>query len=382
VKPLMTLPLAVLSLGLLHEGDVLANEPVQERVAEGAVPLTASAHQSVNGLWNNALWNNGMWGNGIWANGMWTNGFWQNGLSQNGMWSNGLWANGFWNNGLWGNGFWNNGLWSNGLWGNGFWVNGLWANGFWVNGFWVNGIWNNGFWQNGLWSNGLIAADDAAGVAPQGRWLSTALRPEYGLSVRAGLSTDAGLAHAIGLMASENGRRVASYAVKCALPAGRTIEKFDARGNVHTFEGAVGIAPEWENGRCGEDCQEWMTACLLAHVNLTGKHVAIWVTGDHPAVRLDTNRGFSLEEAAFFGNVFTGPPAAYACAGRQAKEHPIAGRACMGNASCPYADPYQGVSCEASGCSSGRAPSGERSGYVACEVGTRRWDRVVTTYKP
>ena len=128
-----------------------------------------------------------------------------------------------------------------------------------------------------------------------------------------------------------------------------------------------------------------MSACLLAHVNLTGRRVGIWLTADHPAVDLTTSTAYPLEEAAYFGNLFSGAPEAYVCYGRQAAERPIAGRVCTGSRGCPYVDPYAfaGGSCEAlSSCSPGHAPSGERSGYTDCRVGERTWSHVVTAWKP
>jgi hypothetical protein len=240
---------------------------------------------------------------------------------------------------------------------------------------------SNGFWANGFWANGLTTN----GVAPSGLWLASALRPEHGLSVAAPLSSDAGLANGIGLMSTEGGRRLVSYAVKCALPAGHHIDKIDQKGNVHTFHGSIGVGAPWETGSCGESCQEWMTACLLGHVNLTGKRVTIWVTADHPAVELTRSKAFPREEASYFGNLFSASPEAYVCYGEQAMERPIPGRVCTESASCPYSDPYAadgGYCTTPKACATAFTPSGERSGYTDCRVGERTFSHVVTSWKP
>ena len=128
-----------------------------------------------------------------------------------------------------------------------------------------------------------------------------------------------------------------------------------------------------------------MTACLLAHVNLTGQHVTIWTTAEHPAIDLSKRASFPLEEAAFFGNLFGDAPEAYACHGANSAEHPIAGRVCDGTSSCPYANPYAGLggSCSSlGGCSSARLSSGETSGYATCSVGRSSFSNVITTWKP
>ena len=261
-------------------------------------------------------------------------------------------------------------------------VNGLTS----INGIGFNGLTSiNGIGVNGLMSvNGIrmtkgLEADSAS------HWLVAALRPRGGVSILAGLESDAGLAGGAGLMASEDGRRVASYVVKCALPSDRSLEKLDAAGNVHVLRGSVGVAPEWEHGACDQSCQEWVSACLLGHVNLTGQHVGIWLTAEHPAIDLEKSRDFPLEEASYFGNVFAFVPEAYVCYGRDAKERPIAGRVCTDDASCPYTDPYSfaGGDCNALGtCTPGHLSSGERSGYTECRVGDHVWSRVVTSWKP
>ena len=49
----------------------------------------------------------------------------------------------------------------------------------------------------------------------------------------------------------------------------------DLSGNSISFPGQIGMAPEWETGACSTNCQENITACLLAHVNTTGQHIAL-----------------------------------------------------------------------------------------------------------
>ena len=85
-------------------------------------------------------------------------------------------------------------------------------------------------------------------------------------------------------MTSAAGRATISYIVRCALPAGRSIVKRDQRNIPYTFTGRLGVAPEWENGACGTDCQELVSACVLAHVNTTGKHIQLWLDSDSPAI--------------------------------------------------------------------------------------------------
>ena len=69
-----------------------------------------------------------------------------------------------------------------------------------------------------------------------------------GLNALNGLSSTYGLANGVGLMSSAGGRSTLSYIVRCALPAGHRITKNDQQNISYTFQGEIGVAPEWETG--------------------------------------------------------------------------------------------------------------------------------------
>lgn len=126
------------------------------------------------------------------------------------------------------------------------------------------------------------------------------------------LSTSAGLD---GAMLDDPQRlATAKYVVECALPEGAAVTTI-VGGVTTTFEGALGLAPEWEGDACDEDCQEWVTACLLARTNVGGQTVPLWLKGDHPALGSGTNLAYPVYEASFFGNLFADPHAQYVCRG-------------------------------------------------------------------
>jgi hypothetical protein len=115
------------------------------------------------------------------------------------------------------------------------------------------------------------------------------------------------------------------YAARCALPSDQTLEgPADAAGVRPRFPGSLGIAPEWRDGTCDRACQEKVSACLIALVNRTGKHVQLSLLSGAPAMLKaapslnagETDLGFPHQEGVFFGNMFTGE--AYACRGRAA----------------------------------------------------------------
>jgi len=106
-------------------------------------------------------------------------------------------------------------------------------------------------------------------------------------------------------MTSASGRTTVSYLVKCALPPGHHITKQDQSGNWYTFQGSLGLGPTWESGACDENCQQAISACMMAHVNTTGVHIPLWVEGPMAALGWGSNDTFPLPEGTFFGNIFT-----------------------------------------------------------------------------
>ncbi|WP_437896727.1 hypothetical protein [Sorangium sp. So ce124] len=111
-------------------------------------------------------------------------------------------------------------------------------------------------------------------------------------------------------------RELLSFIVSCALPEEDSIEvKVD--GVSYSFDGDLGLAPEWgkKRGSCDENCQEWVSACLLARVNYRGEHVMISLRGKNPALSSTKweRARYDTPEATYFGNVFHKPQSLFAC---------------------------------------------------------------------
>jgi len=176
-----------------------------------------------------------------------------------------------------------NGLGFNAMWDNALWDNGLWDNGLWDNGVWDNGVWNNDFWDNGLLANGF----DWNGMSYNG--LSEVL-------------TD------------PSARQAFEYLVSCALNSEQKVEVV-IEGEPVVFAGGIGLAPEWGVGPCDQDCQELVSACMIARVNHKGESILISLRGNHSALDLEENEAevFSWEEGTYYGNLFTRPQQFYAC---------------------------------------------------------------------
>lgn len=128
-----------------------------------------------------------------------------------------------------------------------------------------------------------------------------------------------------------DGRTFLDYAVKCALPAGESVST-TVLGVTHTFKGHVGIAPEWTKEALSESSRRWLSACILAHVNVTSAKVMILLRGDHPALSVPSGSStgeFVLREGGFYGDIFAFTPAKHACVGAAT----IPERACTKNLS-------------------------------------------------
>ncbi len=154
------------------------------------------------------------------------------------------------------------------------------------------------------------------------------------------------LDNSLGLMSSDEGIMTAKYLVKCALKAGDKITIKDYTGTLVTIPGELGLAPAWKDGQCDNACQEKISACLMALTNGQGDHVDVELTAPFDNVGTDNSSAFPYQEAAFYGNLFSDPPQAFYCIGKdyavvksKSIEH-LATRACKGytdkNGECPY----------------------------------------------
>ena len=139
----------------------------------------------------------------------------------------------------------------------------------------------------------------------------------------------------IEILSTPDGREVYSYIIGCALSEGMTIEAtipgaqdtappdtlYTCVNERCTFTGGLGLAQHWIDRRLDPKGQRWVSACLLARVNLFDTTEAISLRGLAPelTVGVDEAEQYRREEGAFFGNIFTdddGPIDWNACRGR------------------------------------------------------------------
>jgi hypothetical protein len=175
--------------------------------------------------------------------------------------------------------------------------------------------------RSGLDSSLRLATNENGGA-----WINNGLSDPSvcGIDPAHPLASPQGMAEDVGVLVDEETRPVAQYLVECALPLGSSIVKH-VDGEELVLEGYLGLAPQWEQGACDVDCQQWVSACMLARTNVSGQSVQIALRGAHPAlsghgVGLGAGPGvagpeFSIYEASFFGNLFADPDAQYMCPG-------------------------------------------------------------------
>jgi Carbohydrate binding module (family 6) len=178
------------------------------------------------------------------------------------------------------------------------------------------------------------------------------------------------------------------YTARCALRANQELEAPAGRnGDGQKFKGALGLAPEWREGKCDGACQEKVSSCLAALTNQTGDHVLVSMLSAAPSLAAmsanDNDLDYPFQEGAFFGNVFTGE--AYVCRGRDAEKGQQLKRFCaLAPGLCSgLTNFFDAGPCEQSCRMSCTALSDgtERCAAVSCrDPKGRVWNHPITTY--
>lgn len=108
------------------------------------------------------------------------------------------------------------------------------------------------------------------------------------------------------MLNSIEGREYFAYIVSCAVPAGQFVDA-TVSGQPVSFEGNLGLAPDWETRAMTDSEKRWVSACLLSRVNAYGISVQISMRGEHPSLAPIAGEevAFPQAEGAFYGNVFS-----------------------------------------------------------------------------
>ncbi|QRN96682.1 hypothetical protein JRI60_48160 [Archangium violaceum] len=75
-------------------------------------------------------------------------------------------------------------------------------------------------------------------------------------------------------------RAFMQYVVACALEPSQTLSWTDRAGRYYKWKGELGLCPAWASGAASEQCQRWVSACVLARNNAWGYRVLFSARGD------------------------------------------------------------------------------------------------------
>jgi len=107
---------------------------------------------------------------------------------------------------------------------------------------------------------------------------------------------------------TDDGRELLTLLIGCALPADVTLVATGS-GSPIEFAGGVGLAPRWLDRALDRAGRAWVTACVLSELSGTALGIPISIRGGRRALAAsaDEQAAWSLEEGAFFGDVFVDP---------------------------------------------------------------------------
>jgi hypothetical protein len=136
------------------------------------------------------------------------------------------------------------------------------------------------------------------------------------------LSTQLNPAGASMLHSTADGRFLLQYIVSCARADGTNLTAnvdvadtappatpYACTGGVCTFTGLLGVAPDWQNKKLDKDGIGWVSSCLLSRVNANQVSEEISLRGSNASLAVSPAEAqlFSVQEGAFYGDVFTYP---------------------------------------------------------------------------
>jgi hypothetical protein len=129
--------------------------------------------------------------------------------------------------------------------------------------------------------------------------------------------TGIAIANARGMEDTADHRLFTAYLAGCALAPGQCVTS-TYQGVQYNYCGVVDLAPQWTVRALTATEIKDVSACVLARANLAGINVQISIHGDNAQLGCTTDElaYYNLEEAAFYGDVFTGTAGAkHACNG-------------------------------------------------------------------
>ena len=237
--------------------------------------------------------------------------------------------------------------------------------------------------MNGLKStNGLMSTNGLN--ARNGLRTTNGIRTANGLDSLSGLSTlESDGSHSVIPDGSEwtdtsDGTSTVAYMLRCALSSNHSITRTTSSGSVVTYTGEAGFADYWMTSPLDKAGEEWVTSCLIAHLNGNGQHISFEMRAAAPSVGYGGSAFFP--EGGFYGNIFATPAHAYACKDWNGMSDFASGRMCGGfpSGQCPIT--IDADSCGSPSSTPACSSHGSRDGYVSCGSDDgATWTRPVAT---
>jgi len=183
------------------------------------------------------------------------------------------------------------------------------------------------------------------------------------------------------MAATDDGRVTLRYVVSCALALNHnvTANYTDGLGNPQTLQlnGFFGLADGWTSTALSTTSQRFVSSCTLALTNEIGASITVSLRGPSTALATTSPElsGYTLQEGAFFGNVFKGAEGAAACKGSGTSTQ--SGRTCSrssggGSTYCGFT--YVGTCTSVCSTSSGY--------FTNCSWNSTTYTTAVSTYLP
>jgi len=111
-------------------------------------------------------------------------------------------------------------------------------------------------------------------------------------------------------------RQLLKYTVGCAFDSTQSFSvtwSDEAGDHTETYTGLLGLAVGWADGALVEPEQQWVSACLASRVNYFGVSVLLSSRSELLPSTESERADYPAEEGAFWGNLFSSTPTAFAC---------------------------------------------------------------------
>ncbi len=116
-------------------------------------------------------------------------------------------------------------------------------------------------------------------------------------------------AYADTMASTPEGRHVLQYLVGCALASGATQVASYTSGGVQytmTIPGSIGLYTGWKSLAPSLTSQRLISSCMLSRMNESGASLTISIRGTSYPMDAGETTSHTIQEGAFFGNVFAG----------------------------------------------------------------------------